>query len=121
LHFPVRVRAFLGATLVVAVLWLITVVAVREFVSSSPNGRQAPRLNGAGKIVIRRNGKLHIITLHPSFGNAFDFAAWHKVALVLTLVTLAALAVAVIDWLRRKSRRTRWTEREGPGLESGIC
>lgn len=112
LHLPVRVRAFLGATLVVAVLWFITVAAVREFVSSSPSGRQVPRLNGAGKFVIRRNGKLHIITLHPSFGNAFDFAAWHKVVLVLILVSLAALAVAVIDRLRRTSRRNRRTERE---------
>ena len=111
LHLPIRVRAFVGATLVVAVLWFITVAAVRVFVSSPPTSSQGQRLYGAGNFLFRRKGKLHIITLRRSFGNGFDFAAWHKVVQVLILVILAALVVAVIDGLRRTSRRTRGTER----------
>jgi hypothetical protein len=110
LRLPVRVRAFLGATLIVAVLWLATVVSVKVFVPSL--GGPGPRLDSAGRFVIRRNGKLHFITLHENFGSAVGFAAWHKVVLVMILVTLAALVVAGVDWLRRASRRSRRAGRD---------
>jgi hypothetical protein len=109
-HVQVRARAFLGATLVVAVLWLATVGAVKVFVPSLDG--PGPRLGSGGRFVIRRNGKLHFITLHGNFGNAAGFAAWHKVVLVMILVTLAALVVAGIDWLRRASRRSRRVPRD---------
>jgi hypothetical protein len=104
-----RVRAFVGATVVVTALWLITIVVVRVFASSSRAGGGS-ELNRAGKIVIRRNGRQHIVTLHHFVENDLGFAAWHKVAMVLILVALAALAVAGIEGVRRANRRRRRAE-----------
>ncbi len=109
-----RVRAFLGATTVVTVLWLVTVLAVKVFVAPSRfDGQGLPLSNtsrfapgGAIEGIGKKDGS-RLFFLHRSIGDAFGFGAWHKVALVLILVTLTALAVAFIDWLRRKSRRSR--------------
>lgn len=109
-----RVRAFLGATAVVTVLWLVTVFAVKVFVTPSRLGGQGLPLSKAARFTpggtiegIGKKGGSRLFFLHRSIGDAFGFGAWHKVALVLILVTLTALAVALIDWLRRKSRRSR--------------
>jgi uncharacterized membrane protein len=107
LHIPLRLRALLGATLVVAVLWFITVLAVRVFVSTPPLGDQSGRLGNVGRVAIGRKHGGQFFSLRQSFGNAFDLSAWHKVAMVLIVVTLTALAVAIIDRLRRTSRRSR--------------
>jgi hypothetical protein len=92
---------------VAAALWFVAVLAVKVLVSPSSLGDHVQGPGKAGQLAFRRNGKDHIIFLHQSLGNAAGFEAWHKAALVLILVTLAALAVAGIDSLRRTVRRSR--------------
>jgi hypothetical protein len=45
--------------------------------------------------------------LHNTGGTPADLSAWHTVVQCLILVALAALVVAGLDRLRRKSRRSR--------------
>ena len=109
-----RVRAFVGATAVVAVLWLLAVLAVNVFASSSALGdhnRHLPkgvvRLPGGVLKEIGPKGGLRFVSLHNTGGTPVDLTAWHTVVQCLILVTLAALVVAGLDRLRRKIRRSQ--------------
>jgi hypothetical protein len=109
-----RVRAFVGATAVVAVLWLLAVLAVKVFASSSPLGDGGPhlpkgavRLPGGGLRVAERKGGVRLTLLHHTGGTPVDLTAWHTVVQCLILVTLAALIVAGLDRLRRKMHRSQ--------------
>ena len=107
-----RVRAFVGATATVAVLWLLAVIAVKVFASSSRLGdrnlfppKEAVRLPGGVLREVGPKGGLRYASLHNIGGTPVDLTAWHTVVQCLILVTLAALVVAGLDRLRRKMRR----------------
>jgi hypothetical protein len=109
-----RIRAFVGATAVVAALWLLAVVAVNVFASSSAlqgPGHHVPkgvvRVPGGVLKATRGNGGVPLVLLHNTGGAPTDLSAWHTVVQCLILVTLAAVVVAGLDRLRRRSRRSR--------------
>jgi hypothetical protein len=109
-----RVHAFVGATAVVAVLWLLAVLAVNAFGSSPPLGdregllpKGVARLPGGLLREAQRNGGVRLVLLHDTGGTPSDFMAWHTVVQCLILVTLAALVVAGLDRLRRKMRKSQ--------------
>jgi hypothetical protein len=109
-----RSRAFVGATTVVAALWLLAVLAVDVLASPST---LADRDLHVPKGVVRLpagvlkesgpKGGARIVFFRNPGGPPTDLAAWHTVVQCLILVTLAALVVAGLDRLRRKSRRSR--------------
>jgi len=109
-----RARAFAGATVVVAVLWLLAVLAGNAFASSSRlgnGGHHLPkgvvRLPGGVLREAERKGGVRIDLLHNTGGIPVDLTAWHTVVQCLILVTLGALVVAGLDRLRRKMRRSQ--------------
>ena len=108
-----RALAFVGAIGTVAVLWLLAVIAVNVFASSSTLGdrnRHFPkgvvRLPGGVLREIGPKGGLRSVSLHNVGGTPVDLSAWHTVVQCLILVTLGALVVAGLDRLRRKKRRS---------------
>jgi hypothetical protein len=108
-----RARAFGGVTAVVALFWLLAVLAVNTF-ASAPVGdldRHLPkgvgRLPGGELKETGRLGGVRHVLLHKVGGGPVDVTAWHTVAQCLILVTLAALVVAGLDRLWHKSRRSR--------------
>jgi hypothetical protein len=109
-----RARAFVGATAVVAALWLLAVLAVNVFSSSSALGdrdhhlsKGMVRLAGGVLKETGRKGGVRLVLLHNTGGTPADLSAWHTVVQCLILVTLAALVVAGLDRLRRKARQSR--------------
>lgn len=107
-----RVSAFVGATVVVVVLWLVTVVSVNIFGSSPTlDDRDGRFVKGvAVRVPPGTAPNKHepvVVFLHNTGGNQSDFTAWHTVVQVLILVTLAALVVAAFDQVRRKNRKRR--------------
>jgi hypothetical protein len=114
LLFRRRARAFVGATAVVAALWLLAVLAVNVSSSSSALGdrdhhlpKGMVRLAGGVLKETGRKGGVRLVLLHNTGGTPADLSAWHTVVQCLILVTLAALVVAGLDRLRRKTRRSR--------------
>ncbi len=119
-----RVLAFVGAIATVAVLWLLAVVAVDVFASSSPLGngyRHVPkgvvRLPGGVLKGVGPKGGLRSVSLHDVGGPPVDLSAWHTVVQCLILVTLGALVVAGLDRLRRKVRGSAVSARKHPPTE----
>jgi hypothetical protein len=108
-----RVRAFVGATATVAVLWLLAVIAVNVLASSPALGdrRHSPkgvaRLPGGVPKGVGPKGGSRFVTLHNIGGAPVNLTAWHTVVQCLILVTLAALVVAGLDRLRRKMRKSQ--------------
>jgi hypothetical protein len=109
-----RIRALVGATAVVAALWLLSVLVSNAFASSSllgdrdhhvPQGEV--RLPGGVLKHTGPKGGLRLALLHNTGGTPTDLAAWHTVVQCLILISLAALVVAGLDRVRRKGRRTR--------------
>ena len=107
-----RARAFVGAMAVVVALWLLAVLAVNVFASSSAIGDREHHLSkmrlpvGVLKDTGRKGG-VQLSLLHNAGGTPFDLSAWHTVLQCLILVTVAALVVAGLDRLRRKMRRSQ--------------
>lgn len=106
-----RVRAFIGATAVVGLLWLLAVLAVNAFASSPPVADRHVHLSqGAVRFpigVVRGaapQGGVRPVFFHNPGGSPVDLRAWHTAAQCLILVTLAALVAAGLDRLRRKAR-----------------
>jgi hypothetical protein len=106
-----RFGAFACATGVVTALWLVAVLAVDVLAPSPHLGAGNRRfVDGVGKTFrgpAPTKARSVVIFLRDGDGGGSGFAAWHKVVLVLILVTLAAIVVAGIDQLRRKNRRSR--------------
>jgi hypothetical protein len=107
-----RMRAFLGATAVVVVLWLVAVVAVSAFVGSPPEGGPGARfVEGVPRLKLPpgalRHDKGALVLLHSTGGSPLNPTAWPTVVQILILIALAALVVAGLDGLRRQNRRRR--------------
>ena len=104
------VLAFVGATATVAVLWLVAVLAV-NVLASPPADRTLSRskevvlLPGGTRGEIRPKGVPRLSSLHSIGGNPVDLTAWHTIVQCMILVALAALVVASIDRIRRKTRQ----------------
>ena len=97
--FRKRVRAFCGATILVALLWVLAVFAVKAFVGGAPQ-LFPQRVRG--------------VVLWPTDGNTVDVTAWHTVLQAVILIALGTLVVAGLDRFRRALRRTRRGELEAP-------
>jgi hypothetical protein len=105
--------AFIGATAVVVVLWLVAVVAVKVFAASPPiGGRDGRFVAGVQKLKLLPGTAPHrkeavLVLLHNTGGNPLNLMAWQTVVQILILIALAALVVAGLDGLRRRNRRRR--------------
>jgi hypothetical protein len=106
-----RLSAFLGATVIVLVLWLVAVLSVNVFASSPRLADRDRRfVIGVERLLpaasLHKNGPA-VVFLHNSGANPIDLTAWHTVVQILILITLAALVVSGLDRLRRENRRRR--------------